>query len=275
MAKSTTDQEYYENKANWGEGQYITLENVIDTMMATVTHDSYFKHAQRHEYSIHGKLGIKRLKADILEEHRAIMFQLAPSLIFPYPRFQTNWKRLSVVNKCGSLQVLIINQTPLIHDYLQDHLYELFFDQDGQVRRAVDVHKEVEYCCLPIDCVDNPTTTKCPDDTFNDSWAKPNKEGGYFSFSSDLEDEQIVIEFTSAGLEGLDDCDVLINHNLELTVMRWIQWSYLFGLRNVPQTKLQEHWGFFTMEKTRSKALMGPDLTLEQIVKSAGLRYQN
>jgi len=267
------DQAYYEDPEAWGKSQYITLQNVIDNIMLTAGDDSYFKHASPTACSIHGKMGMKKLLVDIKTESRAIRIQLKPTLIFPFPRFMTDWVRIGVVNKCGNLEILEINETPTIHDYLQDHNWELLYDSEGRVLRGSDVDHQTGYCCLPIQCDDNPKTT-CPDDTFKNSWVKANIQGGYFEFSPDLEDELIVIEFTSMGLQELDDCDVLIHNHLELTITRWIQWQLLLGTRNTSESRIERYYDLYKKEKKRSEAL-NVDLTLEGIVKSVGIRYLN
>lgn len=270
---ATTDQQYYEDPKLWGEAQYMTLKDIIDNMMLTYNNDSYFKHAQRHEFSIHGKRGIKKLKIDIKQENRAIMIQLPPTLIWAYPRFMTNWMRVSVVDKCGNLHPLQVNSTPTIADYLQDNNHELFFDDDGFVLQGANRNYDVGYCCLPIECEEIGVT--CPDDTFKDSWVKSNNAEGYFEFSEELEDENIVIEFQSAGLDGLQDSEVLIHHNLEMTITRWIEWQLLMGMKNINNITKDNYHSQYKIEKNRSRVLMGGKLTLQQIVKSVGLRYQN
>ncbi len=270
---ATTDQQYHEDPTLWGEAQYMTLKDIIDNMLLARSNDSYFKHAQRHECSIHGKRGIKKLKIDIKHENRAVMVQISPTLIWPFPRFMTNWMRVSVIDKCDNLHPLDVNSTPTIADYLQDNNYELMFDNDGRVIQGSDKNYEVGYCCLPIECVEIGVT--CPDDTFKDSWVKSNQAEGYFEFSEDIEGETIVIEFQSAGLGGLQDSEVLVHHNLEMTITRWIEWQLLMGMKNIAKTTKDEYYSQYKLEKTRSKALMGGKLTLQQIVKSVGLRSQN
>ncbi len=267
------DQKYYETPELWGQAQYVTLKNVIDNIMVTASEDSLFKHAKEHYLSIHGKQGIKRFNLDIKQENRAIRIQLGPELIFPFPRFMTDWARVSVVNQCDNLHVLEVNDTPTVHDYLQDHNWELLYDDEGRILRGHDRNHERGYCCYQVECSELETT--CPDLEFEDSWVKKNKEGGYFEFSPDLYDKIIVIEFMSAGLDDLADCEVLIHHNLELTVTNWIKWKLLEGQRNVPLSTVQYWQSQYKVEKRRSSALMGTKISLEQIVKSVGLRFQN
>ena len=268
------DQAYYENEDQWGNSQYITLQNIIDNLILTADDDSYFKHASPTKCSIHGKRGIKRLKTDIVSESRAIRIQLKPTLIFPFPRFMTDWVRVSVINECNQLQPLNINESPTIHDYLQDNNWELLYDADGRVLRGHDLDYQTGVCCLPIVCEDNPNIKTCPDNTFKDSWVKANKAGGYFEFSPELEDKLIVIEFMSNGLDDLDDCDILVHNDLEMTLTRWIEWQLIMSKKNVAQSKIDYYHTLYKKEKTRSNAL-SLKLTLEEIVKSVGIRYSN
>jgi len=277
MGTATNDQNYYESPELWGKDSYITLENIIDNILLTASDDSYFKKSDRFRASIHGKQGIKRLNYNIQSQNKAIRIQLSPSLIFPAPRFMTSWIRVSVVNRCDNLTVLAVNTDPLIHDYLQDHEWKLLYDNEGNVLRGHDVNHKVKSCCYQIQCPeylgattcpDNVTVSDCQDDTFKDSWVKYIQSEGYFEFSEDLEDELIVIEYKTASLEGLDDCDVLIRHELELAITRWIEWQLSLSRKNVSMVVKNDYYNQYKIEKNLAKALLGAKMTLEQIVKA-------
>ena len=281
MTKATTDQEYHEDSAHWGENKYVTLENVIDNIILTADDDSYFKKIKKFRASIHGKLGIKKLNVDVKSEPKAIAIQLSPAKIFPYPRYMTNWYRVSVINECDKLTVLNINTNPTIKDYLQDDEYDLIYDESGAILRGADFNAEKGDCCLPfqsLDCECNEVedcTCGCTSTTYEDSWVKDVVDGSYFEFSDDLVDKIIVIEFKSAGLDGLADCDIKIDNRLEMTITRWIQWQLLMGKRNVPLSEVAYYHSLYKIEKGQSKNLLQDKISLQQILKSVSLRYNN
>jgi hypothetical protein len=272
MNTASTDKQYYENEEHWGENQFITLQNIIDNILITASNDSYFKHSKYFQASIFGKQCLKKLAIDIRPEHKAISIQVPANKTFPHPRYMTNWVRVSVLNECEKLTVLNVKTLPTIQDYLQDNDGELLYDESGEVLRADDFNAEIGHCKLKFACKDS--CNKCEDTKFKDSWVKDVRDAAYFEFSDDLVDEIIVIEFISAGLMELKDCDIKIPHALELTVENWIRWCLLKSQRNVPMADVNYYWQLYKMEKRRSKSILSDKLTIEQIIKSVGLRYK-
>lgn len=271
MNISNTDQQYYDNPEFWGEAQYITLKDVINNILITADDDSYFKKSMYFRASIFGKLAIKKMNVDIAPKRKAISFALSPSKIFPFPRFMTNWYRISVLNKCDMLTPLKLNTGTIIHDYLQDNEFELLYDDKGEILEGLPFNAEVG-TCLKFQCNTNPDCG-CTDDSFKDSWVRENKEGSYFEFSDDLIGEEIVIEFLTAGLESINDCDLKIHNDLELTITRFIQWNLLLGKRNVPTQEVREFERLYKAEKRRSERFLGNKITVSQILDSYNLRY--
>lgn len=275
MAFATTSQEYYENQEHWGENQFITLENVLDNILLTADDDSYFKHIKRFRARIIAKQGIKKLNVDIGTQNKAIAIDVPPSKIFPFPQFATDWYRVSALTSCGTLKELGVNNNPYISGYLQDHNAELLYDQDGDVLEDGGLSAEYGYCSFKIECEDDSSIKPCANSEFNDSWVKYNKKAGYFEFSEDLIDKTIVIEYMSAGLDGADDCDIKINHNLETTITYWTKWKLLESKRNVPMNEVIYLRNEYLKEKRRSKTLMGKKFTIGQLLDSVSLRYYN
>ena len=263
-----SDEYYYTNPSEWGRDQFITLDNVIDNILITADDDSYFKHCTRFRASIFGKQGMKRLNMDLKQINKAIAIQLSPSRTFPYPRFMNHWNKISVLNECDKLTTLNVNNSPLIHDYLQDHQWELLYDHEGNVLEANSFNAETGECNR-FQCV--PVTDPCSK-TFTDSWVKDNKEGGYFEFSEDLVDQIIVIEFQTTGLDKMDNCDIKIPHVLELAIENWIRFNLLKGKRNVPANEWKAYWEFYRLEKRRARPFLSKKITYEQILKSINLR---
>ena len=206
MAITLTDQEYFEDKTQWGQSQYITLGQIIDNILLTADDDSYFKHAKRFRLSIFGKQCLKRLKVDLKLSDKAFSFQLGPERIFPYPKYMTNWHRVSVYNKCKKLSPLKINTSERINDYLQDSEYRLLYDNDGNVLQGNYFDAQKGHCCLEVDPCITITPCGCTEEDFSKSWVKPVNKAGYFEFSNDLVDRVIIVEYETAGLDEIDDC---------------------------------------------------------------------
>ncbi len=271
MATATSDQQYYEDKNSWGEEQFVTLKDILDTILITADDDSYFKDSKRFRASIFGKLGIKRLNVDVKAQKKAITIQLPPTKIFPFPRYMMNWSRISVLNECKMLSPLLINNNSNIQDYLQDDNWELLYDEEGNVLRGSDFNAEVGHCKIKI-CRDIPERT-CKDTKFDNSWVKEHRDESYFSFSDELVDELIVIEFTTTGLDSILDCDIKVHTHLEQALTYFIKWQLLEGKRNVPKSEVLYFKELFRIEKNRAKPLLGSKITIEQMLKAISLRY--
>ena len=272
---STTDQEYHENPEFWGEAQFVTLSNIIDNILAVADDDSYFKNMKRHRLEIWGKLGLKKLNLNLQPKHKAISFDLAPTKIFPFPRYMKRWVRVSVLNKCGKLHELNINNRPEITEYFQDTDGQLFFDEcDGSILTDNQYNASTGQCCYKFECKKD-NDCGCKEETFSDSWVRANRDGNYFAFSDDLVGRKIVIEFICSGLDSINECDVKVHDDLELTIMNFIMYNSLKGKRNVPPNRWKEYYDSYIIEKNKSKDLLSDKITLNQIIESVSLRYSN
>ena len=267
---STTDKEYHDNKEFWGEHQFISLQNIIDNIELTASQDSFFKKFSRHAASIYGKQGIKRMNVDIKPKPRAVSFQVGPSKTFPYPRFMMNWHRVSMVNDCGKLIPINIKNDPVTRDYLQGHKYELLYDNNGDILEGKSKNYNYGECVHKITC--------CCDDTSliedPEYWVKGHDISQQFIFSDNLYDKEVVIEFRSSGLDSLNDCDILVHSDLELTLTHWIEWNLMRSNKNMAQSRIDYVWNLYKLEKKRSKRLLGNKISLNQILESMSQKYR-
>ena len=267
-----TDQQHYENSEFWGEHQYLTLENILDNIILKADDDSYFKKLSRKKASINAKQGLKKLEIDVAPKSKAISFQLSPVKTFPYPRFMTNWYRISVVTDCNNLVVLEVNNDERIHDYLQDNNYELLYDNNGEVLEGKPQNLEFGTCVKFLNC-DGKIEPDKNTEQYQNSWVKDIKDGNYFEFSDDLVDKEIVIEYQLSGLSSMNDCDIKVHNDLELTLEYYIKWKTLEDKRNVAATKIQYYRDLYKIEKRRSSVLLAAKITLNQILESISLSY--
>lgn len=272
MSNATTDQQYYEDKDHWGEGQFITLQNLIDNIKLKEDDDSYFKNVKEFRMSIIAKQGLKKLEIDVLPSSRAISFQLPPTKIFPFPRFMNDWYRVSVVTSCNNLKVLTINNNPKIQEYLQDNEYEIIYDSNGEVLQASPQHLDYGKCIKFTNCLEK-TEKEKEEKEFEDSWVKEYLQGNYFEFSDDLVDKEIVVEYKSNGLEKLKDSEIKIHNDLELTLEYYIKWKLLEGKRNTPMSEVMYFKQQYITEKRRSSVLTAKKITLQQIIDAVSLSY--
>tara|TARA_R110000824_G_scaffold6935_13_gene31839 strand:+ start:613 stop:1443 length:831 start_codon:yes stop_codon:yes gene_type:complete len=272
MITTNNDQEYYDNEEKWGEARFVTLKNIIDNISLLSEDDSYFKNTSKYVLETYGKLAIKEFNVDILSKNKAVSFTVPPNLTFPFLRFMTDWYRVSVINECGTLTVLNINNNPTIHDYLQDNEAELLYDCDGNILEANSFNAEIGHCRLEVECEDR--QTPCSDSyKYEDSFVKENLEGSYFEFSADLEDKEVVIEFVTAGLEESKACDIRVHHNMERAVEFYIKYYALQGQRNIPMNTVEFHRREKKKYFKRAERLLGQRITTNEIVEIVSTRY--
>lgn len=269
---SGTDQSYYDNTNKWGENQYITLENVIDNIIALADDDSYLKHLNFHRAEIIAKQGLKKLKVDIAQHNKAIAWQLAPHLTIPFPRYMTNWYRVSVKDeKCGKTFILNVNNNAIVSDYLQDNNYELLYDDNGMILEGKSYNTEHGDCDITAISLCSPASDCEYNDNYNpyeDSWVRENKEHNYFEFSPDLEDSIIIIEFQANSIGNMASCDIKIHNDLEMVLTAYIKWRAVYDKRNISIQKIREYRDDYILEKKRAKNLLSPKISLNQIIKS-------
>jgi len=259
-----TDEQYYENQENWGS--FITLENVIDNIMLTAGHDSYFKNVERHQLSIYAKQGLKRLDLDIGNK-KTMAVELNPTKVIPYPNYMLDWHRVSVLTDCETLQELKVNNTPSTSHYLQDHNGDLLYDHNGNVLESHD--QDIDHAiCIKRECE---TPSPCQTGNYSESWVKD--KGNHFVFSDDLVGKVIVIEYTISSLTSIKDCDIKISNKLELALDNWIRYNALRDMRNVPNVIWQGYYQTFKIEKRRAKSLSAPKLSLIQILSAVSKRF--
>lgn len=271
---TTSDQQYYDNKDNWGESQFTTLEQVIDNIILLSDDDSYFKKIKRFRASIIGKQALMNFNLDIKQKPKAISFALGPNRTFPFPRYMENWNRISFVGECGKLQVIDVNNSPLVVEYLQDENYELLYDENGNVLNGQDKIYQKGNCIKFITC-ENGKLVLNPNPKPEEYWVKEVSESNYFLFSDDLVDKEIVIEFTSSALESLDDCDVKVHNRMADTLSYYIKWKLLESKRNTPTSEVAYNRDMYKLEKKKTRRFLSKKITIDQILESVSLRYNN
>jgi len=269
---TTNDITYYEDPEKWGKAKFVSLKNIIDNISLLAEDDSYFKNTPEYILETYGKMAIKEFNVDVLSKKKAISITVPPNLTFPFPRFMTDWFRISVLNECNSLTPLRVNNNPTIEDYLQDNEAELLYDCDGNILQGDSFNAEVGHCRVQIDCPLIPNS--CADSAnYSESFVKENLEGGYFEFSPDLDDKIVVIEFVTAGLDEVKACDIKVHHNMERAVEFYIKYYSLQGKRNVPLNEVLFHEKEKKKYFKRAMRLLGSKITKEEILEIIGTRY--
>jgi len=241
---------------------YISLEQMINNFMANNVGDHLvLNNVTRYQVIYQFKQALKQFTFDVLNEIRAIELELGDTLEITLPPDYVNYVRISWLNKhTGEFHPLSVNRNtnPFVQGYLQDHDYEILFDNDGFPLEGTSYtetvndslpHNQTDSCrqyylacgggCVSCTCgrpnVWNFDTTKNYNGTFNID--NRNKK---IHFSSDNLSRTIILEYVSDGLEYADSDDVKINKLAETALIAMVYAELIEMQLGVPEYKVKE-----------------------------------
>lgn len=234
-----TDQEYHENEEVHGKGQYVSLKDIIDTMLLESSDDdSYLKNVKRSKIIMHAKQAIREVTRQAANDVLAIEVTVPDSLYWVLPEDYTNYVRVSVVVPDGDtfrLQPLDINNNiNVAKGYLQDHTAEIIYDDLGEIITTDAMngysrpYKKYEFTTCYQPGVDTSKFSQFGEFTIDE-------RRGCVLFSSDLADKEIVLEYVSDGLQAeLKEEEITVHKYLRMTIENWVYFACIERKRNVP-----------------------------------------
>ena len=236
---------YYEDPNRHGEYQYTSLDDIITAMeLEALDEDSYLKHIKRSRMVQHAKQAIREVTRSAANDILAVEISVPPSLVWTLPQDYVNWVRVSrIVNDRGNfrLEPLDINYNINIADgYLQDHDWEILFDDEGRVLTADASNayaKPYKKYVVP-GCSGRPTLNTAKLSKNGEFTIDPRR--GKILFSSDLSETDVVIEYVSDGLQAdLYDNEITVHKYLKQTIENWVYYACIERKRNVPANEKQ------------------------------------
>jgi len=258
--------QYYENggnppqDANWGSYQYVSLYDIVNNFMLMYAgNHSLINNEERFKVLFHAKRAIQELNYDAFKEIKVLELSVDDQLRYILPSDYVNWVRISI-QRDGILYPLSENiQTNWSSAYLQDNTGQILFDQDGNALSSQ--YSELDY--RRIFSI-QPTIYLNSLSPFNGSMGhnddgnwyftrgvgarfglntetananptfKINPKGGVINFSSGIQDELVVLEYVSDGMENGNDSYVTVNKLFEDYVYAAIEFAILnskFGVQ--------------------------------------------
>jgi hypothetical protein len=227
--------DYYQNEDSWGSYQYITLSQLVDNFMLNfIGDDKLISNVKRYNVLSHFKRGIQELNYDTLKEIKIIELEVNDNLSMILPHDFVSYVRISVLGKNGLLRPLSQNPNTAVGiAYLQDHEYNILFDQDGYPLEAEDTEMVKKYKVgdpySDVDCevpYNQPNYGLKPDINAN-GYFNIDKRKGVISFSSNVKGGIIVIEYVSDGLEYNNGEEVMIHKLAEETLYSYVKYAIL------------------------------------------------
>jgi hypothetical protein len=240
-----TEQDYYTG-SEYGSYPYVTLKQVVNDYMASRQKDDYDALAPRHVILNHARRGMRELYMDVSREVRAIEIDVSDTLSIPMPPDYIDYVRVSWVDKYGNLYPITENKSLSISRvYLQDHEYNILFDNDGnvlygsaatQALQNVDGDTVKEYDIIRPGFTPNQDRTK----VFENGSFVVDREDGLLRFDSTVHSKSVVLEYISDGLytdpnRGETDSKVRIHKYAESALHNYIYWQSIAKRRNVPR----------------------------------------
>lgn len=239
-------QDYYENEELHGGYQYVSLKTIIDnTLLEAEDDDSYIKNVKRSRIVNYAKQAIRLVTRQAANEVFAVEVTVPTSLSWILPQDFVHYKRISIVvtdPNTGSLRLypLDVNQNiNIATGYLQDDAGELLFDDAGQILTADSSNGYARpYKRYAFSEDYQPTLDTSKLSKFGEFVI--DEKRGMILFSSDLSEQEVVIEYVSDGLQAeLSEDEIKIHKYLRDTVENWIYYSCIERKRNVPANEKQ------------------------------------
>ena len=237
-----TPEVYYNNPDSHGNYQYVSLEEVITQLeLEQLDEDSYLENTKRYKMVHHAKQGLRELTAQAAQDTLAFEVTVGTDLVVTLPQDYVNYVRVSVVvldPNTGSFRLhpLDVNGNISIADgYLQDNEYFLLFDHNGDILRADDSnayafpYKKYAFAeCGGQSKLDTAKLSRYGEFTVDE-------RRGKLLLSSELADQQIVVEYISDGLQSnLSESEITIHKHIVPALKDWIYYACIAYKRNVP-----------------------------------------
>lgn len=240
-------QSYMEDSSQWGNYQYVTLEQIINDFIANQDKDDYTANAPRRRILYQAMRGIRELYYDTLQEIKAFEIELGPTLTVVLPPDFVNYVRISYVGPDGLLRPMSQNDRMNIsRSYLQDHNYNILFDKSGCVMTD-DSNSQDYSASFDIDTarelkfMSGYTPNLNLNQHHKNGSYRFDKANGTIHFSSDVKSKNIVIEYISDGLYqgtcGGDD--IKVHKFAEEALINFIYYNLIKQRRNVPANEKQ------------------------------------
>jgi len=253
-----SEYQYYENggteptNENWGSYQYVSLEDIVNNFMLMYSgNHSLINNEEQYKVLFHAKRAIQELNYDAFKEIKVLELKLDDEFRFVLPSDYVNWVRISVLRN-GVLMPCGENiQANGASSYLQNSQGKILFDSDGNIESETSeldtlrITQQLKTMYLNGNSPYNNqygynydgrwyfdfeigarfglnTETANMNPTF-----RIDSKAGVINFDSSLDDEVVVVEYVSDGMEGGNNTLITVNKLFEDYVYAYIQYAIL------------------------------------------------
>jgi len=260
--------DYYNTKKNNGGYQYVLLSKIIDDFIyETMDDDSILKNTKRVKIIKHAKDALLELNKSTLNQEKVMEITVPENLSITMPHDYVALKKISVVVEdkvTSSLRLMPLNRNAKINiapRSLQGNTGELLFDAAGNVL-TTDVSNAYNKPFKKYEYIEGNSQFVA----FGEFTIDKNR--GKILFSSDLYNNEIVLQYRTDGLQfdtyGEDEIRV---HKDMVTVLKDLMfYSLIRYKRNIPQNRIQS--ALLRFKTTRHEAkLNNLELNLVEVFK--------
>ncbi len=266
---------------NYGGYEYISLKDVIDNfMIAYVGEDKLIPRVKRTDVLFHAKRGLQEFSYDTLKSINSIEITLANSLSYPIPQDYVNYVEFSWVDALGVKHIiypttLTSNPTQLP---LQDANGMPIQDEYGENTEAAQAKIDERWKKANDRLITGEFDSDYymgvydwywwkmaygqryglePETSQKNGWFTINEREGRISFSSDLANQLIIMQYISDGLAY--DLDMKIPKMAEQAIYMHIVHGIVSTRANMPEYVVRRY------KKERSAALRNAKIRLSDI----------
>jgi len=268
---------------NYGSYAYTSLVDIVNNfMVAYVGLDKLLPRANRSDVIFHAKRGLQEFSYDTLKSVNSQEVVIPPSLSIPLPQDYVNYVQLSWVDKSGVKHViyptrLTSNPTePILQDgdgdYTQGDLGQNLQPAESETDKRWKTNNTLDITGqLNDEIFDNANVYDWqwwkmaygqrygldPETSQKNGWFTINEREGKFSFSSDLANQLIIIEYISDGLQS--DLSSKVPKMAEDALYAHIMHSMVASRANFPEYIVQRY------RRERSAKLRNAKIRLSNI----------
>lgn len=247
----TTDLEYYSDSNLWGDGQYVTLADIVNNFMLMYAGpDKLIDNVNRYNVLFHAKRGVQELNYDAMRSMKVLELSVDDDLKFILPPDYVDYVRISMESN-GVLFKLTENSTVnYANSYLKDNNNQFLYDESGNIITGSSELDIARITSSPISRYLLDGWYYGRDGWFYDGYwyfrygiggrfgldtseANINpkftidKASGVVNLSSGMQGKLIVLEYISDGLESEDPSKVKIHKFAEQFIYSYIKWCIL------------------------------------------------
>lgn len=253
-----TAESYYNDANNYGDYQFITLDDIINNfMMAYVGEEKIINKVKRTDVAFHTQRAIQELSFDVLPSTKAIEIDLGPALTMTLPQDYVNYVNFSWSDANGAQHIIYpTRKTNNPTAPLQDSNYDYLFDNDG-VQLNADESTTLGRFKDAASNTNNNTTASASDADIFDLYRYGNRYGlnpeetqsngvfyidqasGVVRFSSGLADKVITLKYISDGLAT--DADTKVHKFAEEAIYKYLVHGILGTRANVPEYQVARY----------------------------------